>query len=150
MVPRPLRESQRRSARQRRSGLPHEGQRDGLVAVDLTSALAALALGARTIDERQHRALCSCFVSRAQNAAFHLRAVCPEGAGRSAVARSATGSKCDGFLNTRARQVQKLVMWPVNSTPYQASCSASVSGGHGNSSTRITRSGMRSAAKKLL
>jgi hypothetical protein len=31
-----------------------------------------------------------------------------------AVARSATGGKCDGFLKRRARQVQMLVMWPVN------------------------------------
>ena len=48
--------------------------------------------------------------------AFHLRAVCPEGAGRSAVARSATAVKCDGFLEHRARQVQTLVLprlsWP--------------------------------------
>jgi hypothetical protein len=42
--------------------------------------------------------------------AFHLRAVCPEGAGRSAVARSATAVKRDDFLNTRARQVQTLVL----------------------------------------
>ena len=30
-----------------------------------------------------------------------------------ALARSATGSKCDGFLNTRARQVQMIVLQPV-------------------------------------
>src|SRR5687767_11637475 len=42
--------------------------------------------------------------------AFHLRAICPEGAGRSAVARSATAVKRDDFLNIRARQVQTLVL----------------------------------------
>ena len=33
-----------------------------------------------------------------------------------AVARSATGSKCDGFLGHRARQVQWVVMQPQNQT----------------------------------
>ena len=33
-----------------------------------------------------------------------------------AVARSATGSKCDGFLKRRARQVQMLVMRQASST----------------------------------
>ena len=45
-----------------------------------------------------------------QNAAFHLRAACPEGAGRSPSAQRWKGFKCDGFLETRARQVQTLVL----------------------------------------
>ena len=48
--------------------------------------------------------------------AFHLRAVCPEGAGRSPSAQRWKGFKCDGFLEHRARQVQTLVLprpsWP--------------------------------------
>ena len=40
----------------------------------------------------------------------HLRAVCPEGAGRSPGATRRKGFKGDGYLKHRARQVQQLVM----------------------------------------
>ena len=42
--------------------------------------------------------------------AFHLRAVCPEGAGRSPSAQRWKGFKGDGFHKHRARQVQTLVL----------------------------------------
>ena len=51
-----------------------------------------------------------CLVS-AERYTVHLRAVCPEGAGRSASrAQREKGCKRDGYLNTRARQVLRLVL----------------------------------------
>ena len=46
----------------------------------------------------------------AERHTVHLRAICPEGAGRSPGATRRKGFKRDGYLNTRARQVLRLVL----------------------------------------
>jgi hypothetical protein len=52
----------------------------------------------------------------AERYTVHLRAICPEGAGRSPGATRRKGFKGDGYLNTRARQVLRFVLprpsWP--------------------------------------